>query len=1340
MEQEHYTVGIICALPHEAAAAVAMLDEEAGPMVEQDPNDHNSYRLGRLHHHKVVIASLPAGIVGTSSAAIVAKDMLRTFKALRFGLVVGIGGAAPIPDSEDQDIRLGDVVIGRPTGTNGGLIQLDYGKMTQSEGLIRKGSLPPPPFPLLTALARLEAAQELGECSISLHLSNMFKKRPGMRNRFGNPGTENDVLYHPEYVHPASAATCVPCDISQQISRQERESVEPMVFCGTIGSSNVVMKDAILRDRLREELGVMCFEMEAAGLINFPSLVIRGISDYSDSHKNDRWQRYAAAVAAACAKCILGYIAPVSVQREQPIVQVSGTLLQVRACCELSTDCLTSAEDPILRDIASQQLAETKRIAQEAHTRYENDQRNNCRQYFDVLPYVTHKNVNPDRVRGSCSWVFEHPQYRDWLSRQRDDLLWISADPGCGKSVLAKALVDEELPRNFSVCYFFFKDNGHQEDVSGALCCLIHQLLIQAPHLVAHAIPIWEQRKGSLKHEPDALWSLFVTAATDPQAGNVVCVLDALDECSAKGRQQVISYLSQFYAKSLEAPSRTAHLKILLTSRPYLEIENGLKTSTELPAIRLAGEEECEQIKREIDIVIQWKMNALAENLGLPQETKGIIESRALAMENRTYLWVNLLMEDLQYRLERGERFKIRDLDHLPMSVDAAYEKLLDRHTDSFRSRRDALLLLHLVVGAKRPMTVKEMDVAFNLAQESLDRTSDYDLGNDFLDRDRFTTRIRNLCGLFVTVVDDKIYLIHQTAKDFLLAQNPEIEVVSRPFGMNQVITGDNPTKNWKESVHRSTYSSLWAHVTVSCLLILDYEPKKVLPVYGDRGQIQALFKYSAIYWGDYFLDAAFPREHTMQSKALYLYNAAQDGSSLWFDFYQTHHFKGNNSQVPPTSLVVACLLGHSYPAEVLIQDLEPEDAQNSRSRLAPVFAAVRGGHKEIVQVLLRQGFIQERTGIHGLAVMIAAANGNAGIIQSLVKPREGIDNFEGGDHLYRQCFHWAVTSVPSLGFEEVITNLAADETAFSSAFEYVLEQAAMLGQEKIFWLVMNKYCDNPKFAQLKQRYLHLALQGAARNGSINLTKRLLEQGASPNAKYTRGSNTRGGNRKPPEPSPWPGLEHAGLYNPSPKEGGYLELHDNILKEAMMAYAGRRLSRNMEAIVFKLRAPLLSAVMNNCASIVSLLVDHGASINTASPVPIPELGRPNALEISLQNNFPEISALLIMNGAEVPDFQYPERREQLGPNFVSVAKNLLREGFSIEKVGRSVYEAAVRTAKRLHCKEFVAELLEKEPSLVPRDEGSRNMMNTLPPEIRRIVEQAEKQAREWELKENNARR
>lgn len=70
------------------------------------------------------------------------------------------------------------------------------------------------------------------------------------------------------------------------------------------------MKDAITRDRISEELGgVMYFEMEAAGLMNnLPCLVIRGICDYADSHKNKKWQPYAAATAAACAKEILSVI------------------------------------------------------------------------------------------------------------------------------------------------------------------------------------------------------------------------------------------------------------------------------------------------------------------------------------------------------------------------------------------------------------------------------------------------------------------------------------------------------------------------------------------------------------------------------------------------------------------------------------------------------------------------------------------------------------------------------------------------------------------------------------------------------------------------------------------------------------------------------------------------------------------------------------------------------------------------------------------------------------------------------------------------------------------------
>lgn len=330
MSYSQFTVGIIAALPLEAAAAAALLDEEY-PALPQDELDHNSYKLGRIHHHNVAIASLPSGVYGSTPAASVAKDMLRTFKALRFGLMVGIGGALPVPSDDERDIRLGDVAIGKPSGQFGGVVQFDRGKQTQSSGFERTGALTAPPFLLLTALAQLESDNELGETAISTHLSEMFRKRPAMQKKFGYPGTDSDVLFKADYAHAATADTCADCDVSRRVQRKERDSTDPMLFCGTIASSNAVIKDAATRERLREQLGAICCEMEAAGLADFPCLVIRGISDYSDSHKNQNWQRYAAATAAACAKSLLGYIGAASVEKEKPVAQVQGLLPRMKS-------------------------------------------------------------------------------------------------------------------------------------------------------------------------------------------------------------------------------------------------------------------------------------------------------------------------------------------------------------------------------------------------------------------------------------------------------------------------------------------------------------------------------------------------------------------------------------------------------------------------------------------------------------------------------------------------------------------------------------------------------------------------------------------------------------------------------------------------------------------------------------------------------------------------------------------------------------------------------------------------------------------------------------------------
>src|SRR5271170_736931 len=163
---QDYTVGWVCALPIELAAATEMLDEEHQD-VPQDGNDTNLYTLGRIGEHNVVLACLPAGQMGTSSAAAVAIQMQSKFTSLRFSLMVGIGGGVP---SAESDIRLGDVVISQPHMQYGGVVQYDFGK-TGASGFVRTGFLNTPPAILLNALSKLRANHDIGRNNILTHLS-----------------------------------------------------------------------------------------------------------------------------------------------------------------------------------------------------------------------------------------------------------------------------------------------------------------------------------------------------------------------------------------------------------------------------------------------------------------------------------------------------------------------------------------------------------------------------------------------------------------------------------------------------------------------------------------------------------------------------------------------------------------------------------------------------------------------------------------------------------------------------------------------------------------------------------------------------------------------------------------------------------------------------------------------------------------------------------------------------------------------------------------------------------------------------------------------------------------
>jgi nucleoside phosphorylase len=302
LSHKDYTVGWICALPIEMAVAQGMLDTHHSPL-SQESHDHNTYTFGKVGVHNVILACLPAGVTSTISAAKVATQMLSSFKWLRFGLMVGIGGGVP---SEENDIRLGDVVVSQPTGAFGGVIQYDFGKTIQEGKFTRTGALNKPPGVLLTALASLQSKHIRQSHELSTHISEMTRRYPRMEPQIACPNPQHDSLYDAQYDHPNGNKTCSQYDVSRLVIREPRPSEKPIIHYGLIASGDQVMRHGCTKNKLRREMNVLCFEMETAGLMDsFPCLIIRGICDYADLHKNKQWQPYAAVTAAAYAKELL---------------------------------------------------------------------------------------------------------------------------------------------------------------------------------------------------------------------------------------------------------------------------------------------------------------------------------------------------------------------------------------------------------------------------------------------------------------------------------------------------------------------------------------------------------------------------------------------------------------------------------------------------------------------------------------------------------------------------------------------------------------------------------------------------------------------------------------------------------------------------------------------------------------------------------------------------------------------------------------------------------------------------------------------------------------------------
>ncbi|KAK6336193.1 hypothetical protein TWF696_001756 [Orbilia brochopaga] len=320
--RDSFEIAIICALPLEVRAVAALLDGHHGDgrseftgVLEGVPGDRNAYRAGRIGHHNVVLVHMPK--IGKAAAAGTAAGLGASFGNIKLALLVGICGGVP---GGSTDIRLGDIVIGTQ------VVEYDYGSRSHLARADNSDGNPGRHDPMIQQLIRRIQA---GKNSLEEHTSDyladfLAESGPAMTNGL------HDTLYRSDYwhLHQRSAdcptrecqnnryicdaalhASCeeVKCSSNGMIRHSKRKQ-RPDIHFGAVASGDTLLRSAARRDDIARQTGVIAFDMEAAGLWDYlPCIMVKSVCDYADSHKNKRWQDYAAVVAASCSKAILEY-------------------------------------------------------------------------------------------------------------------------------------------------------------------------------------------------------------------------------------------------------------------------------------------------------------------------------------------------------------------------------------------------------------------------------------------------------------------------------------------------------------------------------------------------------------------------------------------------------------------------------------------------------------------------------------------------------------------------------------------------------------------------------------------------------------------------------------------------------------------------------------------------------------------------------------------------------------------------------------------------------------------------------------------------------------------------
>ncbi|KAF6802828.1 PFS domain-containing protein [Colletotrichum musicola] len=1009
------------------------------------------------------------------------------------------------------------------------------GGQVQRTGLVKT----PPPL-LLNAVSNLRSLHETTGSQVPRILQDMHNRYSRMSD-YTRPACA-DRLFLAAYDHDG-ALDCSRCNPSALRKRPARMDDDPRVFYGGIASGNQVVKSGMSRDSMARELDIICFEMEAAGLMDtFPCLSIRGIYDYADSHKNKEWQKYAAATAAAFAKELLFILTPSS-----HYDKVAAPITETRAA-----------------DVEQRLLARRRYLLQSLHLEQIDSRHDNI------------KSAHSE----TCQWILQDEVYQSWLEPSQvthhHGCLWVSGKPGAGKSTIMKFAFGRfrrGARTDDIVTAFFFNARGDilEKSTTGLYRSLLFQLLDEVPDLQAvldNTALIPERQKGCPC--TDVVQELLKNAVLALGQRRLTCFVDALDECDEMQIREMVVYFEDI---SEEAIGADVSLRVCFSSRhyPHVDIRNGLRLVLE------------DQPGHQQDLA-RYVQSYLRAGSG-PYVDK--VRTQILERAGGVFMWVVLVVELMNKEFTRGRMSIVeKRIQQIPSKLSELFRDILRREEDDME---DFLLCIQWILFAERPLIRREFYFAIRSGlYEGDDEVITYDAERDTTEAMSLvvTSASRGLAKVTKSDVGT-VQFIHESVMDFLVKEKgveqlwpemwPDFEKLGHeklkrcclslitPYIVRKTLKGRPPLP----SAHLWHDKMIWEG-SLRSFPFLEYAAKHLLR-HADAAASQGLSQ-------DAFLESFPVKEWLLVSNVVephgvwryptntpLKYVLAKSNSKALLERYiQRHPRSYSQSDADGLALSLALRKGHLYAAKTLLGpaasrfslgELFPAKYLQDFRDWQPLTWAIENNYTTLAEVMVTSDYFScpavDNCGCS--AILLIAKIGDhmvgvlAGLLKRLLTPEDRNGNRE-----------------PAAGPENATTvaliNMEDDDTGRSP-----LSLAACYGHEAIVqellkWGAASEGIDNET--------TRTPLSFAAEFGHISIVRSIIEKGCVIDA-----------------------IDHNGN---TPLDLAIANSHEAVAELLVEKGANPDGQRPDSPVI---SSPLYAAVAAGQERVVKVLLEHGASLN-----------------------------------------------------------------------------------------------------------------------------------------------